>query len=106
MTDLDDFFDRVQPTVEERKRLLEAAEHYSEFLDAWDSAFPHCDSRVLHSPGTCGYCDKVKPLQDYRKMCGLPFTDDLQATDALLPGENRTRASAEAWGGNQRKGRR
>lgn len=103
--ELDDFFQRAQPAVEERARLIRASEQYGEYLDAWEAPFPHCDSRVLHSPGVCVYCDQVKPLQEYRKMCGLPFSDELQANDALLPGETRNVASAHAWGGNQpRKG--
>lgn len=105
MSDLDDFFERAQPSIEEKRRLLEAAEHYAEYIDAWEQPFPHCDPRVLHSPGVCDYCDKVPALQEYRRMCGLPYVDDLQVTDAILPGENRDRRSAEAWGGNQpRKG--
>lgn len=102
MGELEDYFDQAAPAVEERARLIRAVEQYQEYLDNYPDPYPHCDERVLHSPGTCRFCDMTPELQQYREMCGLPYTDFLQAKDALLPGETRTRASAEAWGGNKK----
>jgi hypothetical protein len=97
---LEAFFDQASPMVEERARQIRAVEEYMEYISDVD-AMPHCDPRVLHSPGACVYCDEVPHLQQFREMTGLRFTDKLHAKDALLPGQDRSRASAEAWGGNQ-----
>lgn len=36
--------------------------------------FPHCDSRVLHAPGECRYCDAHPEWQELRKAWGIAFT--------------------------------
>lgn len=36
--------------------------------------FPHCDSRVLHAPGECEYCDKHPEWQELRNMWNIAFT--------------------------------
>ena len=38
--------------------------------------YPHCDWRVLHSPGTCQYCDMHPDWQAERMSAGVLFTDD------------------------------
>lgn len=103
--DDDLFFEMGLKQGRKRAKSLEAAEIYLAYVteeQGWDAALPHCDERVLHSPGICIHCDTMPALQQYRRGLGLPFTDDLQANDPLLPGENRSRASAEIWGGNRR----
>ena len=97
-------FDETLVAAQKRLKALEAADMYREYASNWlaeGGTMPHCDERVLHSKGTCTYCDKAQTLQQYRTMLGLKFTDELQENDPLLPGEDRTKASAEAWGGNR-----
>jgi hypothetical protein len=36
--------------------------------------FPHCDSRILHAPGECQYCDKYPGWQELRQMWHIAFT--------------------------------
>lgn len=38
------------------------------------AAFPHCDTRVLHAPGECGYCDGYADWQGLRRLWGIAFT--------------------------------
>jgi len=35
---------------------------------------PHCDARVLHAPGECGYCDTRPIWQALRLLWGIAFT--------------------------------
>ena len=35
---------------------------------------PHCDSRVLHEPGNCEYCDRHPDWQALREAWGISFT--------------------------------
>lgn len=44
--------------------------------------FPHCDSRILHSPGTCRYCDMRPDWQALRSAQGIAFSD--MSTEAAL----------------------
>lgn len=46
--------------------------------------FPHCNTEVLHAPGTCWACDLYPNRQHIRKASGTPWT----------PSE------ANGWGGN------
>jgi hypothetical protein len=46
--------------------------------------FPHCNSEVLHAPGTCVYCDDFPDKQTARAVSGTPFTP----------------AEANGWSGN------
>lgn len=66
------------------------------------AAFPHCDSAVLHSPGTCRYCDKYPDWQHYRQIAGINFTGECDPSRAPDPAS--TRRSLETinhWGGNR-----
>jgi hypothetical protein len=36
--------------------------------------FPHCDQRVLHSPGECEYCDRHPEWQALREAWGIAYT--------------------------------
>lgn len=38
------------------------------------AAFPHCDTRVLHAPAECEYCDKYDDWQELRRLWGIAFT--------------------------------
>lgn len=64
--------------------------------------FPHCDSRVLHAPGKCEFCDKHPDWQDLRLAWGIAFTGD---TDAMLiiklaqTGDDVCGATKTAWDG-------
>ena len=44
--------------------------------------FPHCDEWVLHSRGTCEYCDSHPKWQMARLRLRILFTDDEQPSDA------------------------
>lgn len=99
---MDDFFDAALKEGRKKIKALEASEFYLQYVMEWEGDLPHCDHRVLHSPGACGHCDHVPSLQVLRRSLGLKYTDELQMNDALLPGEDRSRASVEFWGGNRR----
>lgn len=36
--------------------------------------FPHCDTRVLHAPGECEYCDRRSEWQELREAWGIAYT--------------------------------
>jgi hypothetical protein len=36
--------------------------------------FPHCNTEVLHAPGTCVYCDLYPDRQAQRQASNTPFT--------------------------------
>lgn len=64
--------------------------------------FPHCDSNVLHSPGTCEYCDHYPEAQNARRISGINFTNT--DTPGFLPCPStafRTVQSIERWPGNR-----
>ena len=84
-----DFFEQTLHKAKQRLKRLEAAEIYQGYTQENVLVYPHCDDRVLHSKGVCSHCDNYPQLQHFRKALGLKFTDELQANDALLPGEDR-----------------
>lgn len=52
--------------------------------------FPHCDQRILHSPGECEFCDMNPEWQQLRKAWGIAFTGHVPASEGdrcgvLLP---------------------
>lgn len=106
MAEFDDYLDQAESILREKVKKEEAAREYEQYVEEYltDHAAPHCDPRVLHSPGKCPYCDSAKVLQLMRQAYKLPFTDELQATDPLLPGADRSRGSADRWAGNQARG--
>lgn len=70
-----------------------------------DDSFPHCDEWVLHSPGTCVYCDKHAKWQRARIELGILFTNDVwpEGTLGLRPCPATLFRPAEKihrWGGN------
>lgn len=82
--------------------------------------FPHCDSRVLHKPGECEFCDKHPDWQELREAWGIAFTghsneDTVSPYGSKMlpcPAEfNRGMESINSWHGNvpetpETKGRR
>lgn len=67
---------------------------------------PHCDQLILHSPGTCEYCDRHPEWQQYRSASGIAFSnmsnEDVEK-HGLVPCPSTYRRSAEVrdrWGGN------
>ncbi len=46
--------------------------------------FPHCDSRILHGPGVCEYCDRHPDWQALRGAWWIAFTGQ-QPTEGQMP---------------------
>jgi hypothetical protein len=46
--------------------------------------YPHCNTTVIHAPGTCFYCDMHPKMQKGREASGEPFSP----------------AEANGWSGN------
>lgn len=66
--------------------------------------FPHCDSRVLHAPGACRYCDlpAYDVLRDLRASHGIAFTGRPEKGLAPCPSETRRPLSRiNRWPGNR-----
>lgn len=96
-----EFFEQTLAMARRKLKSQEAVEVYLSYLHEHAEYFPHTDERVLHKPATCIVCDAYPEVQAFRRALNLPFTNDLHPNDPLLPWQDRTRASAEAWGGNQ-----
>lgn len=68
--------------------------------------FPHCDSLILHRPGTCEFCDRHPDWQQYREHAGLAFSNDSEEyirEHRLVPCPSTSRRTAEVrdrWPGN------
>lgn len=45
--------------------------------------YPHCDWRVLHSPGACQYCDMHPDWQQDRTDAWMLFTDDSRNAEII-----------------------
>lgn len=69
--------------------------------------FPHCDSRVLHAPGECEYCDRHPEWQLLRMAWGIAFTGYEPETEKNeLPDPAtvaRPLSIINRWGGNVAK---
>jgi hypothetical protein len=63
---------------------------------------PHCDMYVLHSPGTCEYCDKWSELQKFRLKTGIAFTnEEPKHGQVICPAViRRNMETIERWPGN------
>lgn len=93
-----------------RKRISEAAaraiETYELSVQATDAVYPHCDSLILHSPGSCEFCDRHPEWQSLRIDQGIAFSNDPEdAVNSfdLIPCPSTIRRSAEVrdlWYGN------
>ena len=45
-----------------------------EELISEEPQYPHCDSRILHAPSECEFCDRHPDWQQLRKRWGIAFT--------------------------------
>lgn len=63
--------------------------------------FPHCDSRVLHAPGACVYCDRYPTRQTFRLRAGVNFTGETDPSKFPCPAvKDRGLESINRWHGN------
>jgi len=69
------------------------------------AAMPHCDSKVLHAPGECDYCDLWPIWQEARRMWGIAFTGHTPRDGEIwCPSElQRTLDNINEWPGNRPK---
>lgn len=66
--------------------------------------FPHCDSRILHFPGDCDFCDQCPQLQATRLFDKINFTGHHDPALAPCPADiARPNQSYNNWGGNTPK---
>lgn len=69
--------------------------------------YPHCDSRIVHRPSTCKYCDMHPELQQARAAAGINFTGeffpDLLACPADASRPPGEKGDHRRWPGNQRR---
>lgn len=64
--------------------------------------FPHCDSRVLHAPALCRYCDMHPDWQALRMHYGINFTGENDSSKSQCPAEKfRSAETIHRWPGNQ-----
>ena len=75
--------------------------------------FPHCDSRVLHAPGECEFCDLHPEWQELREGWGISFTGHQPEGDWVTmpcPADAARPQGASndhrRWGGNTATGKR
>lgn len=61
--------------------------------------FPHCDSRVLHAPGECKFCDE-SGLQQERIDQGINFTGHFDEDKATCPAWEARGANSQVFYGN------
>lgn len=77
-----------------------------DYSDVTHVQFPHCDTLILHSPGTCAYCDRHPDWQALRSAQGIAFSDTSEQDvheQGLIPCPSIIRRSAEVrdlWHGN------
>lgn len=69
--------------------------------------YPHCDSRVVHAPSKCQYCDMHPELQQERIDKGINFTGEEDSNKLPCPADaDRPKGSPSdhrRWGGNVAK---
>lgn len=64
-------------------------------------AYPHCDSKILHAPGHCEYCDRHPVLQQARVNLGINFTGESDPAKGKCPAEvDRPLNYINLWTGN------
>lgn len=71
--------------------------------------YPHCDTRVLHAPGECEYCDQCPDAQAQRIQCGVAFSGHEPEGDEIpCPADaavaNGERGDYNRWPGNTPEG--
>lgn len=67
------------------------------------ATMPHCDSRVLHAPAECTFCDRYPEWQEYRRLLQMAFTGHEPAEGELPCPSTLTRPldAINAWPGNR-----
>lgn len=68
--------------------------------------FPHCDPRVLHSPGECEFCDQHPDWQALRMAWGIAFTGwipDESKHELPCPANFARGDACQIWSGNKPK---
>ena len=64
--------------------------------------FPHCDTKVLHAPGECEFCDTHPDWQELREVWGIRFTGHSEPGKVPCPAEReRDIDTINRWGGNR-----
>lgn len=79
------------------------AKDYTKLYEQLEYPMVHCERRVLHSPGTCVYCDQQPEEQDRRILLRIQFTDEADVHDDRAPCPaiaDRGKASVNKWYGN------
>ena len=68
--------------------------------------FPHCDSRILHAPGECVYCDMNPGWQELRQAWGIAFTGHLPDPESgiVMCPTDYNRDNYNQWPGNTPEG--
>lgn len=67
-----------------------------------DIRFPHCDSRVLHAPSKCQFCDALPEWQALRVLWRINFTGESDPGKAQCPStRDRTVETVHQWPGNR-----
>lgn len=67
--------------------------------------FPHCDSRVLHAPGECRFCDMHPDWQALRMHWNINFTGHNDKRKKPCPAEViRPFSVIDRWVGNKKTG--
>lgn len=65
---------------------------------------PHCDSSILHAPGSCVHCDHYPDWQEMRVRSRINFTGENDPDKAPCPSLHfRPAAVRDRWYGNVRK---
>lgn len=63
--------------------------------------FPHCDSKILHAPGVCEFCDMHPEWQELREYWGINFTGEYKLDKTPCPAElARSLDTINKWHGN------
>lgn len=64
--------------------------------------YPHCDSRTLHAPGSCQYCDHYPDFQQARLADGVNFTGETIPGLKPCPSDAaRGVGGSHVWPGNR-----
>ena len=72
-----------------------------ESIQNYIEQYPHCDSRVLHAPGECEYCDGHPDWQALRVRWGIAFTGYEPVDDELpCPAWYARGEKSQMWSGN------
>lgn len=74
------------------------------FLDAYEleCMFPHCDSMILHKPGTCTYCDFYPNRQRDRIESNTNFSNENDPNKLPCPSTYLRPADVrDKWAGNR-----